>query len=110
MSQGQKIDEQEFVSDLENIAFSDTLVCAITGYHIAQLPEDQRISVIESCTKVFTDYIIDYVTEKFGAKQAWRLRAAQVYNGDQIFNKFPELKDNYWEAYQAFVTMLGEEV
>jgi len=103
------LNEQKLIGTIDNLAFIDTLVCAITGHHIAQLPTEKRNEIVASCNKVFNDFIFEYTSENFGLKIALRLKAAQIYNINQIFNKFPDLKNQYDQAYRAFVAMLEDQ-
>jgi hypothetical protein len=78
---------------------------AITGSDLASYDQDFQPKLITNCLKAFTDYIGKYIGEKYGEMDSLRIRSALKYQGD-IFQRFPDLKAKYDEAYQSFLTNL----
>jgi hypothetical protein len=90
----------------EMTLFIETLVRATLGYSLLEIPEEKQDIAIQACVKLFVDFIENYVREKYGPKDALRLKASQQFAGQDIFRRFAELGDRFDEAYTAFFTSL----
>jgi hypothetical protein len=88
-----------------NTQFVNNLVTAITGSDLYSYDKDFQPKLITNCLKAFTDYIGKYIGEKYGEMDSLRIRSALKYPGD-IFQKFPDLKTKYDEAYHSFLVNL----
>ncbi len=86
--------------------FLNDLVGAITGYTIDQLPESKRDHIVLRCRDIFNNFILDYVEAKYDKKDAVRLKSVQIFEDDDIFNKFPDLENKFQDAYNVFVNSL----
>lgn len=96
---------------IEAIAeFLDILVQAVIGYKIADIPESKRSEIVKDCIDLFSRFIINYVNEKYGAKEGIRLKASQAFAGQDIFSKFADLGSKFDEAYRAFIDVLKEDL
>jgi hypothetical protein len=93
--------------DAYTLAFLNTLVMAILGYSINDIPEDKKQSTILECVTIFNEFITSFVEIKYGKVEATRLKAAQNFQDPKIFTKFAELGDIYEEAYTAFTKFLS---
>jgi hypothetical protein len=91
-----------------NTQFINNLVMAITGSDLASYDKDFQAKLITNCLKVFTDYIGKYIGEKYGEMDSLRIRSALKYPGN-VFNKFPDLKTKYDEAYHSFLSNLPNQ-
>ena len=88
--------------------FINNLILAITGSNLASYNQDFQPKLITSCLKAFTDYIGKYIGEKYGEIDSLRIRSALKYPGD-IFQRFPDLKAKYDEAYSSFLNNLPKQ-
>lgn len=88
--------------------FVQSLVQAITGHHLHDLPEAHRHQTALDCIHFFVDFIIDFFEKQFEVKDAIRIKT--VYeSGHELFETFPDLKEKYDQAYQAFLHLLDSE-
>jgi hypothetical protein len=92
--------------DQEVFNFLETLVEAMLGVHIIDIPEDKRMGVVSECVQIFSEYMVNYVHTNFGAKQALRLKAAQQFGDQDIFTKFPEMQSVFSQATLSFLNSL----
>jgi len=82
--------------------FANLLVQAMLGYSIDEIPEDLRQSTVQKCLDMFSDYIVDFVSSKYGSKSSLRLQAAQKYGSNNVFETFPDLNKKFQEAWVSF--------
>lgn len=94
------------MSEIET--FVETLVTAILGKTIEELPVNQRAAMVQVCLDTFNNYIVNYIQIKYGEKDAIRLKAAQTYSNSNVFNNFAELGPKFDEAYQSFTDQLEQ--
>ena len=88
--------------------FVQSLVQAITGHHLHELPEQNRHQTALDCVAFFVDFIVDFFEKQFEVKDAIRIKT--VYeSGHDLFETFPDLKHKYEQAYQAFLHLLDSE-
>ena len=92
---------------IETLLFLDSLTAAITGFHLSELG-DKMEEVSSKCLQIFLDYVNDFLGEKYGAKEAMRIRAANKFNDQTVFDKFVGLDDKFSEAWDSFVEFLGK--
>lgn len=92
--------------DKEYLNFINTLVAAMTGLSLLDIAEEQRDAIIEKCTQIFSDFVIDYVKAKYGDKEAMRLKSGQMFQVQNVFDRFKELGPMFDEAYNAFLEVL----
>lgn len=90
--------------------FLDSLVTAILGRSIAEIPEEYRQEMVLECVELFNDYILKYVSMKFSKKDALRLQASQKFASPEVFAKFTDLADKFNEAYDSFLKILGQDL
>ena len=88
-----------------NEEFLSLLVQAVTGIDPKELPEDKKREIENKVVAIFSDYIVAYVGEKYGEKDAVRLKAARQ-TGEDVFTKFADLGTKFDEAYQSFLDNL----
>ena len=93
---------------IEILLFLDSLTAAITGFHLSELG-DKMEEVSSKCLQIFLDYVNDFLGEKYGAKEAMRIRAANKFNDQTVFDKFTGLNDKFSEAWDSFVEFLARE-
>lgn len=89
--------------------FVEALVLAITGFKIEEIPEDKRDEIVTDCIELFTKFILEYVETNYEKKDSLRLKAGYE-TGEDVFTKFPDLKEKYEAAYKAFIEMLEENL
>jgi hypothetical protein len=89
----------------QNDEFLSLLVQAVTGIDPKELPEDKRLEIENKVVAIFSDYIVAFVGEKYGEKDAMRLKAARQ-TGEDVFTKFTDLGPKFDEAYQSFLDNL----
>lgn len=94
--------------DKEYLVFINNLVAAMTGLSLLDIAEEQRDATIDKCTQIFSDFIVDYIKTKYGDKEAMRIKSAQIFDNQDIFNKFKELGDMFDEAYNVFLQTLKD--
>lgn len=90
---------------IETLLFLDTLTASITGFHLNELG-DKMEEVSGKCLQIFLDYVDSFLTEKYGAKEAMRIRAMDKFNDKTVFDKFAGLGDKFSEAWDSFVEFL----
>ena len=88
-----------------NEEFLSLLVQAVTGIDPKELPEDKKREIENKVVAIFSDYIVAFVGEKYGEKDAVRLKAARQ-TGEDVFTKFADLGTKFDEAYQSFLDNL----
>ena len=88
-----------------NEEFLSLLVQAVTGIDPSELPEDKKQEIENKVVAIFSDYIVAFVGEKYGEKDAMRLKAARQ-TGEDVFTKFADLGTKFDEAYQSFLDNL----
>lgn len=88
-----------------NQEFLSLLVQAVTGIDPKDLPDDKRLEIENKVVAIFSDYIVSFVGEKYGEKDAMRLKAARQ-TGEDVFSKFADLGAKFDEAYQSFLDNL----
>jgi hypothetical protein len=88
-----------------NEEFLSLLVQAVTGIDPKELPEDKKREIENKVVAIFSDYIVAFVGEKYGEKDAMRLKAARQ-TGEDVFSKFADLGTKFDEAYQSFLDNL----
>lgn len=108
MSQTAQIQNTNTNTELSN--FINTLVQAIIGYSIEEIPADNRLEIVQDCIKLFSQYIIDFVSQKYGVKEGIRLKASQQFASQNIFAKFADLGDKFDEAYDSFIEVLKQDI
>lgn len=99
---------KEESKQVEILLFLDSLTAAITGFHLSELG-DKVEEVSNQCLQIFLDYVNDFLTEKYGAKEAMRIRVANKFNDKTVFDKFAGLGDKFSEAWDSFVEFLARE-
>ena len=82
------------------------LVPAITGYKLEEIPIEERKKVIYECVELYQNFIIDYLKETYGPKDAARLSANKKFANQNIFEKFPDLSEKTQDAFKAFIQTL----
>jgi hypothetical protein len=92
--------------DAQTAIFIDSLVQALLGYSIAQIPAPKQAQSVEMCLKYFTTFIEEFVSKNFGGKDALRLKASLQFAGNEIFEKFADLGEHFDQAYEAFLSHL----
>ena len=88
-----------------NDEFLTLLVQAVTGIDPKDLPADKKQEIENKVVAIFSDYIVAFVGEKYGEKDAMRLKAARQ-TGEDVFSKFADLGEKFDEAYQSFLDNL----
>lgn len=88
-----------------NEEFLALLVQAVTGIDSKDLPQDKKQEIENKVVAIFSDYIVAYVGEKYGEKDAMRLKAARQ-TGEDVFSKFADLGTKFDEAYHSFLDNL----
>lgn len=101
---------QKVDSDQETFEFIDILVQAIIGYPVESIAQENRLEIVGDCVKLFSNYIIEFVEQKYGLKDAIRLKAGQQFAGQNVFSKFAELGSKFDEAYMSFVEELQKDL
>jgi len=94
------------VSKIDSLTFLDNLLAALTGFKIENIPPENRETVLTQALKIYTDYIITFVEQKYGKKEASRLQIIQKYGDNSLFKKYVELGEIFQDAYQNFVLTL----
>lgn len=89
--------------------FVEALVLAITGFKLEEIPEEKREEIVSDCIELFTKFILEYVEVNYSKKDALRLKAGYE-TGEDVFTRFPDLKEKYETAYKAFIEMLEENL
>jgi len=102
--------DQKIKSDSQTFDFIDILVQAIIGYPIRNILPEKRLEIVGDCVKLFSNYIIEFVEQKYGLKDAIRLKAGQSFSGQDVFGKFAELGSKFDEAYMSFVEELKKDL
>lgn len=92
--------------DAKVLDFLDTLVGAMLGVKIADIPTEKQTKVVSECVQVFADYMLEYTTINFGPTQALRLKAIQQFPDQNIFEKFPEMEGVFRQATLSFLNSL----
>jgi|688.fasta_scaffold156325_1 hypothetical protein len=95
--------------DKATFSFLNTLVSAMLGYTILDIPENDREDIIKQCTQIFSDYIFNFVEIKYGKTESLRIKAAQKYQDANMFNKFQELGEIFEEAFGSFIENLQSQ-
>jgi 16S rRNA C967 or C1407 C5-methylase (RsmB/RsmF family) len=93
ISDDQRVKAEEFIS---------LLVEAVLGVKLSDIAPEKQAEVKKKCADLFSDYIINYIKEKYGAKDAARLMAARE-SGEDVFSRFEDLGGKFEEGYQAFL-------
>ena len=81
-------------------SFIQILTKIVTGFDITQFDDKTRVDMQEKSWNYFSDYIYNYIFDKYGKKYAIQIKIAQKDNA--IFDKFPDLSDKLEEAWQQF--------
>jgi hypothetical protein len=92
--------------ELKIYEFVNTLIQAMIGYSLVEVPEEHREEIVKNCIDAFIDFVIGYIEARYDKKDAIRLRASQQFAGQEIFSKFADLGDKFDEAFEAFKTSL----
>lgn len=95
--------------DKATFSFLNTLVSAMLGYTILDIPENDREDIIKQCTQIFSEYIFNFVEIKYGKTESLRIKAAQKYQDANMFNKFKELGGIFEEAFGSFIENLQSQ-
>jgi hypothetical protein len=95
--------------DKATFSFLNTLVSAMLGYTILDIPENDREDIIKQCTQIFSEYIFNFVEIKYGKTESLRIKAAQKYQDANMFNKFQELGGIFEEAFGSFIENLQSQ-
>lgn len=90
-----------------NNEFLTLLVQAVTGINPSDLPAEKRQEIENKVVAIFSDYIVVFVSEKYGEKDAMRLKVARQ-TGEDVFSKFADLGEKFDEAYQSFLDNLEQ--
>lgn len=104
------MDDSLQVGDSQMFEFIDTLVQAIVGYSLIEIPEENILELIQDCVNIFSDFIIQFASDKYGPKEGIRLKASQQFAGEDIFAKFRELGDIFEEAFGSFINVLQADL
>lgn len=97
-------------TNIEFSNFINILVQAVIGYNIEEIPADKRLEIVQECIELFNQYIIGFVSQKYGVKEGIRLKASQQFADQNIFAKFTDLGDKFDEAYDSFIEVLGQDL
>jgi hypothetical protein len=92
---------------LEQLGFVHSLVKAITGTLLEEIPTDSQPEIIQHCLSIYENYIVGYFKEHFEAKDATRIQQVVKEGKTDIFETFPELKKQFDEAYASFIQYLS---
>lgn len=95
--------------DKATFSFLNTLVSAMLGYTILDIPENDREDIIKQCVNIFSDYIFNFVEIKYGKTESLRIKAAQKYQDANMFSKFKELGGIFEEAFESFIQNLQSQ-
>jgi len=98
----------EETKNLETLIFLDSLTAAITGFHLGELG-DKMEEISQKCLQIFLDYVDSFLTQKYGQKEAMRVRAANKFNDATVFDKFAGLGEKFTESWDSFVEFLAKE-
>jgi hypothetical protein len=104
-----KNDQQKYstnIIDEEMLSFLDILSISILGYSLEEIPEEKLEFVMTECSNIFSEYIINYVENRYGKVEAIRLRAGQKFPQSNIFTQFKQLGGIFDEAFLAFKDFL----
>jgi hypothetical protein len=94
------------LEDEEMLGFLNILSISILGYSLAEIPEEKLEFVLAECSSIFSEYIINYVENRYGKVDAIRLRAGQKFPQSNIFTQFKQLGGIFDEAFLAFKDFL----
>jgi hypothetical protein len=89
----------------EEMPFVESLVLAMTGLSMYDIPEEKKF-LINDCITIYKTFVEQYVQEKFGDRSAMQIKSATVY-GNPSLNEDTELYDQYEDAYSSFLTQLA---
>ncbi len=98
------MNKQQLV-DAESIVFVDSLVMAMTGLSLEQIPDENK-NIINNCIDIFEKSIESYVLENHGEKRHAQLMSVGHYPTTDWGN-FSGLKEVYDEAYDNFLNNLA---
>ncbi len=93
---------QEEVGD-----FINQLIISIFGYSLIEIPEEKRENSIKKSLQLFDNYMNEYILLKYGRQEQIRFKASINYQDLSVYEKFPELKNLFIEAYQSFLQTLA---
>jgi hypothetical protein len=94
--------------DYQDLAFVDSLVKAITGRSLETIPEDKQQEILEKCMSIYQNYIIGYFKQTFDSKAQMRIKQVTVEQKTELFDKFPELQNQFDEAYASFIQYIAQ--
>ena len=83
--------------------FVDALVGAMTGYTVAELPEED-LDLVGQCVDAYYAYIEDYFAQHFEKRDYLKLKAVEKYSKPSLEEE-PELAKKYLEAYRSFLAI-----
>ncbi len=88
----------------EDAQFVNSLVKAIMGIPLANISEDKQEPIAEKCFSIYKNYIEGYFASNFDQKDLIRIKNFET----DTFDKFPDLKPKFQEAYTSFIEFLSK--
>jgi hypothetical protein len=100
------MDQNYTVTETQDLIFIESLVKAITGLSLNDMPEDKREYMIEQSLSIYQNYIVGYFKENFEIKDTLRIQQIIKESNTTIFIKFPDMQTKFDEAYTSFLNYL----
>lgn len=94
------------LSENQNLIFIDSLIKALTGLSLENIPDDKKTYMIEQSLSIYQNYIVGYFKENFETRDTLRIQQILKEGNTHIFEKFPEIQIKFDEAYQSFLNYL----
>jgi hypothetical protein len=100
------ISSSQTYSHKPSALFIKALVEANLLVEFDTLGDEEKIEAILKVTHDFVEYLVAYITEKYGIKEALRLKAAYMYSDTTVLDKYPELDEIAKEATNNYINQL----
>ena len=84
----------------------ETLVQAISGFKLEELPPATQTSMVKQCSEMFAGFVVSYTKTKYGTKPAQQLQGIALYDTPELFDKNPDLLPIFADAYDAFIATI----
>ncbi len=94
------------VNNSSGFLWLESVVIGVVGKSLTELPENQKLSLMRECIKLFMDFSYNYISDKYNSDEAESLRL-MFYPNLPAIQRF-QIESLFWEAYQEFMKLLDK--
>jgi arginine utilization protein RocB len=88
------------LGDMEYAEILNNLVISMTGKSLLEHPAEKVEQVAKDCLKTLTDYIENYIKQKYGARSSMQFKIIQANkNGDRQWADVDQYTQEAWKDF-----------